>query len=247
MWILRSKTILAVLCTLIVSRLRPGRARRASGTGFRTGPRSLSPVFVAGFLCFHSESALDSSAKFASGTSLLVAGVALLMSGYVTQREMHDILRVGFFTRLPGRSASCSLRLSDIGWTSKILRYVPFRMLRTRSTCSITSIVIVIATLLLGGRSPADMRANVLVVVVATTTLLRFLSIFLIRFSHPNPGLSTGAAPSPEAVPSSEETPRVPGCGGSGSRSPRIRRRARQALRGLRGAASGERDSTVPR
>ncbi|MFO1456187.1 MAG: acyltransferase family protein [Steroidobacteraceae bacterium] len=212
-WILRSKTILAVLCTLIVFPVYDLVVRVAPQVpGFGLEDLVLYlPFFVAGFLCFHSESALDSLGEVRiEDIILLVAGVALLMSGYVTQREMHDILRGWIFYQA--------------AWTVGMLLVAAFRhwldlenpAVRAVSDASYTiylfhhSIVIVIATLLLGVAIPGGYASKYVLVVVVTTLLTFSLHHFLIRRSRILSWAFNGRAP-PKPYRPEGVTPRVPG------------------------------------
>ena len=198
-WTLRSKTLLALLCALIVLPVYDLVARfapRIPGYGFEDLVLYL-PFFLAGLLCYHSELALTALSEVrVEDVILLILGAVLLLSGRIAPQLAQELLKgwlyyqaawtigmllVALFRRWFDLANPAVRAVSDASYTIYLFHHI---------------VVIVLATLLLGLAVPGGYWSKYVLVVVATTLLTFALHHYLIRRSSFLSWAFNGRAPS---------------------------------------------------
>jgi len=196
--LLRSKTLLALACALVmlpiydlVVRIAP----RVPGYGLEDLVLYL-PFFLAGLLCYHSEAALGFLSEVrAEDLLLLIFGAGLLLSGFVTQHLSHSLIQgwlyyqaawtigmllVALFRRWFDLAHPAVRAISDASYTIYLFHHI---------------VVIILATLLLGLAIPGGYWSKYVLVVVATTLLTFAAHHYLIRHSSILSWAFNGRAP----------------------------------------------------
>lgn len=197
--LLRSKTLLALACALVVLPIYDlvvHVAPRVPGYGLEDLVLYL-PFFLAGFFCYHSEEVLGLLSEVrAEDILLLILGIGLLLSGIVSQHLSHDLVQgwlyyqaawtigmllVALFRRWFDLAHPAVRAVSDASYTIYLFHHI---------------VVILLATLLLGIAVPGGYWSKYVLVVVATTLLTFAAHHYLIRHSSILSWAFNGRAPS---------------------------------------------------